>query len=137
MSSPHRSDAEESKTCPRCGRTFEWRRKWRDDWEQVRYCSQRCRRTPLGEVDRQLEESILRLLSERSAAATICPSEAARVADPGGWRELMQRTRAAARRLCAEERVEIRQKGRRVDASTAKGAIRLARGRRFGEGTRE
>ncbi len=33
-----------SKTCPVCGRDFTWRRKWAKDWENVRYCSERCRR---------------------------------------------------------------------------------------------
>ncbi|MEM9366419.1 MAG: DUF2256 domain-containing protein [Planctomycetota bacterium] len=32
-----------SKTCVVCGRSFQWRRKWARCWEQVRYCSQRCR----------------------------------------------------------------------------------------------
>jgi hypothetical protein len=32
-----------SKICPICGRPFQWRRKWADIWEQVIYCSQRCR----------------------------------------------------------------------------------------------
>jgi hypothetical protein len=31
------------KICARCGRPFSWRRKWARDWEQVRYCSDRCR----------------------------------------------------------------------------------------------
>jgi len=34
-----------SKLCPVCGRPFVWRKKWARDWEQVRYCSERCRRT--------------------------------------------------------------------------------------------
>nr|WP_133598006.1 DUF2256 domain-containing protein [Tepidicella xavieri] len=34
------------KTCPVCGRPFSWRRKWARDWEQVKYCSERCRRRP-------------------------------------------------------------------------------------------
>jgi len=33
-----------SKTCPVCGRPFTWRRKWAREWENVRYCSERCRR---------------------------------------------------------------------------------------------
>ena len=33
-----------SKDCVVCGRPFVWRKKWRKDWEQVRYCSERCRR---------------------------------------------------------------------------------------------
>ncbi|MSV61371.1 MAG: DUF2256 domain-containing protein [Actinobacteria bacterium] len=31
------------KICATCGRPFEWRRKWSRDWENVRYCSDRCR----------------------------------------------------------------------------------------------
>ncbi|MEI8322304.1 MAG: DUF2256 domain-containing protein [Actinomycetes bacterium] len=31
------------KICAICGRPFEWRRKWARDWENVRYCSDRCR----------------------------------------------------------------------------------------------
>ncbi|MSZ56868.1 MAG: DUF2256 domain-containing protein [Actinobacteria bacterium] len=34
----------EPKICLACGRPFEWRRKWARDWEQVRYCSDRCRK---------------------------------------------------------------------------------------------
>jgi hypothetical protein len=30
--------------CEGCGRPFEWRRKWARDWENVRWCSERCRR---------------------------------------------------------------------------------------------
>jgi len=33
-----------SKTCPRCGRPFTWRKKWQRDWANVIYCSDRCRR---------------------------------------------------------------------------------------------
>lgn len=33
-----------TKTCATCGRPFTWRKKWADDWDQVRYCSERCRR---------------------------------------------------------------------------------------------
>ncbi|TNF61388.1 MAG: DUF2256 domain-containing protein [Burkholderiales bacterium] len=33
-----------SKACLSCGLTMTWRRKWARDWEQVRYCSERCRR---------------------------------------------------------------------------------------------
>jgi len=32
-----------TKTCACCGRPFQWRRKWKDVWEEVRYCSDRCR----------------------------------------------------------------------------------------------
>lgn len=33
-----------TKICAVCGLPFTWRRKWARDWEEVRYCSERCRR---------------------------------------------------------------------------------------------
>ncbi|CAM4202617.1 DUF2256 domain-containing protein [Psychrobacter arenosus] len=39
------------KTCPVCQRPFTWRKKWERDWEQVIYCSERCRRSGKGDVD--------------------------------------------------------------------------------------
>ena len=34
-----------SKSCLCCGLPFAWRKKWERDWEQVKYCSERCRRS--------------------------------------------------------------------------------------------
>jgi hypothetical protein len=31
------------KTCARCGLPFTWRKKWEKNWDEVRYCSDRCR----------------------------------------------------------------------------------------------
>lgn len=116
-----------SKTCAVCGRTIEWRKKWARDWNAVRYCSQACRRRKLGETDAALERAITDLLRQRPRGGTICPSEVARAVAPDGWRALMERTRAAARRLVAAGEVEITQRGRIVDPSTAKGPIRIRR----------
>lgn len=33
------------KTCLVCKRPFVWRKKWEKVWEEVKYCSERCRRT--------------------------------------------------------------------------------------------
>ncbi|MGB3293670.1 MAG: DUF2256 domain-containing protein [Phormidesmis sp.] len=32
------------KVCPVCGRPFTWRKKWETCWDEVKYCSERCRR---------------------------------------------------------------------------------------------
>ncbi|WP_252089641.1 DUF2256 domain-containing protein [Pseudomonas sp. MWU13-3659] len=32
------------KICAVCARPFTWRKRWARCWEQVKYCSQRCRR---------------------------------------------------------------------------------------------
>ena len=34
-----------TKRCASCGLEFSWRKKWERDWDQVRFCSQRCRRS--------------------------------------------------------------------------------------------
>lgn len=34
-----------SKPCAVCGRTMTWRKAWAKTWDEVRYCSERCRRT--------------------------------------------------------------------------------------------
>ena len=33
------------KVCPVCERPFAWRKKWEKSWPDVRYCSDRCRRS--------------------------------------------------------------------------------------------
>ncbi|MAV50954.1 MAG: DUF2256 domain-containing protein [Hyphomonadaceae bacterium] len=39
------------KNCVRCQRPFSWRKKWEKDWENVRYCSKRCRNSPVSQTD--------------------------------------------------------------------------------------
>ncbi|RIW12710.1 DUF2256 domain-containing protein [Algoriphagus lacus] len=31
------------KMCPVCNRPFSWRKKWEKNWDEVKYCSDRCR----------------------------------------------------------------------------------------------
>ncbi|HAE05912.1 DUF2256 domain-containing protein [Richelia intracellularis] len=33
------------KICPVCKLYFTWRKKWRNCWDEVKYCSERCRRS--------------------------------------------------------------------------------------------
>jgi len=120
-----------TKTCMTCGRTIEWRKKWERNWNQVRYCSKRCRSRSIRDVDRELEAAICHTLEARAYGASMCPSEAAqRVAIardlPGdAWRDLMEPARMAARRLVDRGRVDITQGGSVVDPSRAKGPIRI------------
>ncbi|RYY58457.1 MAG: DUF2256 domain-containing protein [Chitinophagaceae bacterium] len=32
-----------TKVCASCGRPFTWRKKWERNWDDVKYCSERCR----------------------------------------------------------------------------------------------
>lgn len=118
-----------SKICRSCGRTIEWRKKWERSWDEVRYCSTACRRHQISDTDRALEQAIRTLLDQRAAQSTICPSEAAKRVSPDGWRDLMEPARRAARRLVDDGEIDITQGGHVVDASTAKGPIRIRRHR--------
>ncbi|MEM1031720.1 MAG: DUF2256 and DUF3253 domain-containing protein [Myxococcota bacterium] len=118
------------KPCVSCGRVITYRKKWRNSWDEVKYCSDACRRAKVSPRDEALEAAILDLLEARKRGATICPSEAARRVAPRDWRRLMEPARRAARRLVARGAIVITQKGRVVDPSSAKGPIRLRRSER-------
>ncbi|WP_087506644.1 DUF2256 domain-containing protein [Neiella marina] len=32
----------DGKVCATCGRYFQWRKRWQNNWANVRYCSKRC-----------------------------------------------------------------------------------------------
>jgi hypothetical protein len=124
---PSTSDRDDPKWCASCGRRIEWRAKWARSWDEVRYCSDACRRRRVATVDQQLEKAIHDLLDQRAPTATICPSEAARAVGGDAWRDLMEPARRAARRLHARGDVVITQQGKPVDPSTARGPIRIRR----------
>lgn len=37
-----------TKTCAACQRPLAWRKKWARDWDNVKFCSDRCRSTGRG-----------------------------------------------------------------------------------------
>lgn len=111
-----------------------WRKKWANNWDEVRYCSSACQRAKPTETDASLEAAIVNLLKPRANDATICPSEAARAVDTVNWADLMERARRAGRRLAADGIIVVTQGGKVVDAATARGAIRYRRGPRWRAG---
>ncbi|MBG9992034.1 DUF2256 domain-containing protein [Pseudoalteromonas sp. NZS37] len=36
------------KICPICNKPFTWRKKWQRDWDNVIFCSERCKRNKQG-----------------------------------------------------------------------------------------
>lgn len=46
--SMHKKPYLEEKICCVCQRPFAWRKKWRLVWDEVKYCSQACRRQRQG-----------------------------------------------------------------------------------------
>jgi hypothetical protein len=130
---PERTTPHKDKICKACGRTFEWRKQWTQDWDIIKYCSDACRGYNSGASDKALEDAILTLLNEQNSIGskdkTICPSEAAKAV--GGtetrrdWEGLMEPARTVARRLVAQGKIVITQHNQIVDPNTAKGPIRL------------
>jgi hypothetical protein len=42
-STMHKKQNLPTKICAACGRPFAWRKKWEKVWEEVKYCSDKCR----------------------------------------------------------------------------------------------
>ena len=126
---PEKETPRKEKLCKTCGRPFLWTEKRAQDWDVAKFCSQTCGGYARGERLDELEAAILELLTERGPGKTICPSEAAKLV--GGkdtrrdWEGLMEPAREAARRLAKAGRLRVTQKGKVVDATEAKGPIRL------------
>lgn len=114
----------ETKNCAKCGRLIEYRKKWAKNWNEVKYCSEQCKRAKVSPTDLQYEEKILELLSRRPASSTICPSEVL-ATDEKSSKEKMEQVRQAARRLVHQGKIAITQKNQVVDPSEFKGPIRL------------
>lgn len=124
-------ERDDTKICAACGRLIEWRKKWADDWQDVKYCSAACRKEKPNALDRRMEQEIL------DALAAVPAHRANRIELDGlesrfeddGRGDLRERLRRAARRLAADGRVELLQNGRQVDPSTARGPLEISRRR--------
>ncbi|MBW2438307.1 MAG: DUF2256 and DUF3253 domain-containing protein, partial [Deltaproteobacteria bacterium] len=105
-----------SKTCIACGREIQSRKKWQNNWNQVKYCSRACRNSGIRDIDIMLEKVIMDLLHSSKTDATICPSQAARAivedGDEHRWRAPLEPARRAARRLVHQGKISIMQGGK-------------------------
>lgn len=109
------------KICAVCGREIEPRKKWAAHWDQIKYCSEKCRR---NKKKTNYEKDILDLLQKRGLGKTICPSEILNAEDKSN-KIIMEEVRASARLLVDQGKILIMQNGHPVDPSTARGPIRL------------
>ena len=57
------------KVCAHCGRPFAWRKKWERCWDEVRFCSERCK----GEGKRRRRQEAAGQPSANIARAASCP----------------------------------------------------------------
>ncbi|MEM6373468.1 MAG: DUF3253 domain-containing protein [Pseudomonadota bacterium] len=74
--------------------------------------------------DADVARAILRAVHTRGAGKTICPSEVARALSDD-WRTLMPTVRTVAQTLARTGQIAVTQKGKVVDAHSARGPIRL------------
>ena len=113
----------ESKICVSCGLEFFWRKKWERNWDTVKYCSERCKKSFKRIM--HVKNITAELVSKRETS--LCPSEVAKVISPDNWKERMQDVHSAARLLAHENKLCITQKGGIVDPQSVKGPRRLRR----------
>lgn len=83
---------------------------------------------PTPEGTRTRLAGAMRTLLRHRDGATICPSDAARVAGGERWRDLMELARTVAGELAATGEIIGQQHGIAVDLATTRGPIRLAPG---------
>lgn len=117
----------EPKICRVCGRRFDWRKKWAGQWEHVTTCSAGCRKRGVRRPDQEVERLMLEWLSTGSRKTLVSPSEVARAVFADCGPSELERARCAARRLAARGLVELVQRGRVVDPSTARGEVSVRR----------
>jgi len=72
-----------------------------------------------------LDEIMLRLVAERGAGKTICPSEVARTLRSENWQGLMGEVCARAVKLARAGQLTIYRKGKPADPDAFKGIYRL------------
>ena len=61
------------KICATCGRPFAWRHKWAENWDEVRYCSERCRRNRPKGGDHNGGTAMIQPAAAGPTALEICP----------------------------------------------------------------
>jgi hypothetical protein len=122
------------KTCRSCGRRITWRKKWERTWDDLRFCSDACRRRGVSKQDEQVEARIRSLLADARQSMTDVEVAGQLAPTQAGSPEAGQPTgvpievvRRAARRLVAAGVLEMVQRGRVVDPSTAAGPVLLRR----------
>jgi hypothetical protein len=111
----------QSKLCHSCGRSFDYRKKWAKNWDEIKYCSDECKKNK-NKFD--YSNNILELLKQRADGKTICPSEVLPFEQKTDA-VYMEHVRRSARLLAAENKIEITQSGKVIDATNFKGPIRL------------
>lgn len=114
----------EDKVCKTCGRAIQWRRRWADQWHELRYCSKRCRGTKPNALDRAIEACLIDALADLARGQSVDPFEACEAL--GSGQRFEERVFNAARRLAASHNAALLCDGRVADPSHAKRPFTLS-----------
>jgi hypothetical protein len=113
------------KACQSCGRIFTLRKSLKNNWEEVKYCSNGCRKRKVTKFDKRIEILILELLEKQPHQKTISTRDIAKTLDVKDEKKLSEPIKRAARRLELNNFVIITQHGKKVDSSKAKGHFQI------------
>ena len=87
------------KKCVSCGLSFSFRRKFKKNWEEVKYCSKKCRKNKLQNSDKELEDFILDFSRGPCPPRVTQARTISRTYFGIHWKKFHQRVLAAIRRL--------------------------------------
>lgn len=110
------------KNCAVCGRRMDWRKRWRNNWQSVKYCSSSCRRSSRDVERHNLETRILAMLNQQPGKACLdLDGMTAKLFDASSRSFHQHRVSVhnAARRLCNRGVTSLFRQGRPVDPSKA------------------
>ena len=87
------------KTCISCGLSFSFRKKFEKDWDEIKYCSKKCRKNKLEKSDKEIEDFILEFARGLYPPKAIQARTISRTYFGIHWKKFHQRVLAAIRRL--------------------------------------
>ena len=113
----------EIKHCNSCGRPFNKQKRHEKNWDEIKYCSAKCRKERLETKQNELEEFILEKLT---TVSNICPSQIAlEIYGKETLRQMMEPVRCACRRLHLRKKIIITQSKRPIKDLNFRGPIRI------------
>lgn len=98
---------------------IEPRKKWLKNWDEIKYCSDRCRQ---NKVRDDYEEQLLAALAKLPRGGLLDPAD---LLTSNADAATLEKVRSAARRLHAKGLIAVLQKSREVEPSTARGPFHI------------
>jgi hypothetical protein len=109
------------KICASCGRIITYRKKWEKNWDEIKYCSDECRRNKNRFDFRDAILELLRLRGPHAVIAQVDVLTSSQQADA----VLLEHARRSARLLAHEGKIELLQNGKVVDPTTFRGPVQM------------